>query len=74
MKTHVEGNVCCGARTKVRARNVQAIVHNGFMFGTEELDKRDPRKNLQPTRYEVLEFCGSPTCEKVFRAEKEVEK
>lgn len=63
----------CACPRKVRATDVTAIVHQGYLLGQQELEPSDPRRRLQPVRYEVLEFCQRPSCEKVFRADKKQE-
>ena len=63
----------CAHAVKVRATDVSAIVHNGFLLGQSELEASDPRRKLVPQQYDVLEFCRKPTCEKVFKAERKEE-
>lgn len=59
----------CECRKIVRAKHVSALIVNGFLASGAAMEN----KSKQPLRYEVIEFCQSPTCEKVWRAEKEVE-
>lgn len=52
----------------VRATNISALIMNGHLAGQSLEDKR-PVPN--PMRYDQVDFCANPTCEKVFRATKE---
>jgi hypothetical protein len=58
----------CGCPSRVRAKGISAIIHNGALLGTWMLEPQDARKRQQPLAYELVEFCGRATCEKVFRA------
>jgi hypothetical protein len=58
----------CECSVKVRATDVSAVIHKGFLATCDSVDPE--LRRLKPIRYEVLEFCARPTCEKVFRAEK----
>lgn len=64
---------CCPRSRVVQARNITAIVHQGHLLGQQELEKNDPRRRLVPERYDVVEYCGNPVCEKVHRAVKHQE-
>jgi hypothetical protein len=59
----------CACAVKVRATNVSAIVHKGYLLGLESVGPNE-RHKYKPIVYDVLEFCQRPTCEKVFKAEK----
>lgn len=59
----------CECRFVVRARNVSALIVNGFMASGAAAEN----KNKQPLKYEVIDFCAKPTCERVFRAMKQEE-
>lgn len=61
----------CRHRRTVRATRVTACIKGGHLIGWEALMPKE-HKPL-PLAYEVLEFCGNPTCEKVFKAERMVE-
>lgn len=60
----------CGVAKRVKATNVSAIIHKGALLGVSELESNDPRRKLQTLDYEAIEFCGNPTCERVFKAER----
>lgn len=51
----------------VRAENVSALIVNGFLASTQASGPHRDRKCL---RYDLIDYCQSPTCEKVFRAVK----
>lgn len=62
----------CSHRAVITARNVTAIVRNGFLTSWEAMDPKD-RGKFQPVKYEELVYCSSPTCEKVFAATRKEE-
>jgi hypothetical protein len=57
----------CKHAVKVRAVDVMAaIAPDGCLAGAE----RQKFFHIRPTTYAILEFCGNPGCEQVFRAER----
>lgn len=60
----------CGCQQRIKAVEVMAIIDKGSLLGLAEMESNDPRRRLQPLHYEVIEFCASPVCERVFKAER----
>ena len=50
----------CNHRTKLRARNVCVVIRDGHLTSAKS----------GGIRHDLVEFCASPTCEHVFRAER----
>lgn len=58
----------CKHPYKVRAQDVSmAIAPDGHLAGEE----RAKYYGVHPLPYAVVEFCGNPGCEKVFKVERE---
>jgi hypothetical protein len=51
-------------RKIVRAENVSALIVNGYLASTSQAENRQK----VPLQYAQIDFCGSPTCERVFKA------
>jgi hypothetical protein len=63
-------STACECTVKLRARDVSAIIHKGYLLGTVNLEPNDPRRKLEPMVYEFIDFCAKPTCEKVYKSER----
>lgn len=61
-----QGGSQCQHPLRVRAVDVQAIVHHGYLTSPQQHAPKQAKK-LRVERFDLLEFCASQTCEKVFR-------
>jgi hypothetical protein len=60
----------CPCLVKLVAKNVTAIIHpNGHLTSYEGMEPH-LRNKLHPLPYDTIVFCRSPTCERVFSAER----